>query len=70
MEFCQAFAHKLIYNNYLEEENAKSKKRQWKEGPNIHELVSLPLYKNFDGTQIFLSKLDLCNEDVIVRQNR
>ena len=50
MEFRQEFAHKLIYNNYLEEENAKRKKKQWKEGPNIYELVSLPLYKNFNRT--------------------
>ena len=42
MTFCQAFAHKLIYNDYLEEENAKNKKRQQKDCPNIHELVSLP----------------------------
>ena len=56
MEFCQAFAHKLIYNDYLEEENAKKKKKQWKEDPNIHELVSLPQYKNIDGTQIVISK--------------
>ena len=56
MEFRQAFVHKLIYNDYLEEENAKNKKRQQKDGPNIHELVSLPPYKNFDGTRITESK--------------
>ena len=56
MEFCQSFAHKLIYNDYLEEENVKRKKRQRKKGSNIHELVSLPLHKNFDRTQIAPSK--------------
>jgi len=40
----------MVYNDYLEEDNAKIKEKQWKEGPNIHELVSLPQYKNFNGT--------------------
>lgn len=56
MEFGQALAPKLIYNDYLEEENGKKQNRQQRGGPNIHELVSLPPYKNFDETQIVTSK--------------
>ena len=57
MESRKLLAHQLIYNHYLEQESSSIRRaRNLYDDPNTHQLISLPPFTNFCGTQIVKTK--------------
>ena len=66
IESRKLLVHQLIYNHYLEQESSSIRRsRNIFDGPNTHQLISLPPFTNFCGTQIVKTKQGVLKENVL-----